>query len=212
MLDACSFQRGNSIYLRSGIFWSKWQKAIVGLPPDFLSNLLALAKFMRLSLMKAAHDDVVGAPRQEIRVAHRFRPTYALANVGHPSDFLRPLLRHKLLVVLTLTLWPLRYVFAMIILKSVPQGLKPSSTQSITARLKPCPSSRVVTEWREICAFARPTSASDSDAAREHLRLSAILRACTRYEQRRLRTRLLLPITGDGCLWMPDGRTTGFWM
>jgi hypothetical protein len=29
---------------------------------------------------------------------------------------------------------------------------------------------------------------------------SAILRACTRYVQRRLRTRLSLPITGDGCL------------
>ena len=28
-------------------------------------------------------------PREEIRVAHLFRPTYALANVGHPSDFLR---------------------------------------------------------------------------------------------------------------------------
>jgi hypothetical protein len=31
---------------------------------------------MRLSLMKAAHAEVCGAPWQEIRVAHRFRPTY----------------------------------------------------------------------------------------------------------------------------------------
>jgi hypothetical protein len=44
---------------------------------------------MRLSLMKAAHADIGAAPLQEIRVAHRFRPTYALANVGHPSDFLQ---------------------------------------------------------------------------------------------------------------------------
>ncbi len=29
---------------------------------------------MRLSLMKAAHEDVGGAPWQEIRVARRFRP------------------------------------------------------------------------------------------------------------------------------------------
>jgi hypothetical protein len=29
---------------------------------------------MRLSLMKAAHDDVGGAPRQEIRVANLFGP------------------------------------------------------------------------------------------------------------------------------------------
>jgi hypothetical protein len=43
---------------------------------------------MRLSLMKAAHADVGGAPWQEIRVAHRFRPTYTIANVGT-----RPLLR-----------------------------------------------------------------------------------------------------------------------
>ena len=43
---------------------------------------------MRLSLMKAAHVDLGGTPWQEIRVAHRFRPTYALANMGHPSDFL----------------------------------------------------------------------------------------------------------------------------
>jgi hypothetical protein len=32
-----------------------------GLPPDFLSNFLALANFMRLSLMKAAHANMVGA-------------------------------------------------------------------------------------------------------------------------------------------------------
>src|ERR1700691_4114618 len=30
--------------------------------PDFLSSLLALAHFMRLSLLKAAHADVGGAP------------------------------------------------------------------------------------------------------------------------------------------------------
>ncbi len=36
-------------------------KAKVGLPPDFLSNLLALANFMRLSLSKAAHADAGGA-------------------------------------------------------------------------------------------------------------------------------------------------------
>jgi hypothetical protein len=49
---------------------------------------MALANFMRLSLMKAAHADLGGAAWQEIRVAHRFRPTYAGVNVGHPSHFL----------------------------------------------------------------------------------------------------------------------------
>ncbi len=39
------------------------------LNPDFLPNLLVLANFMRLSLMKAAHVDAGGAPWQEIREA-----------------------------------------------------------------------------------------------------------------------------------------------
>jgi hypothetical protein len=51
---------------------------------------MALANFMRLSLMKAAHADVDGTAWQEIRVAYRFRPTYAEANVGHPSSSLLP--------------------------------------------------------------------------------------------------------------------------
>ena len=37
-------------------------KAIVGLPPDFLYTFMALANSMRLSLVKAAHADVGGAP------------------------------------------------------------------------------------------------------------------------------------------------------
>lgn len=67
-------------------------KSFGGLPPDFLSNLLVSAGFMRLSLRKAAHEDFGSAPRQEIRVAPRFQTTYAPrqagaggANVGHPS-------------------------------------------------------------------------------------------------------------------------------
>ena len=65
---------GVAIYPRN--LMANSAKAIVGLPPDFLYTLLALANPMRLSLMKAAHADVGGAPWQEIRVAHRFRPTY----------------------------------------------------------------------------------------------------------------------------------------
>jgi ribosomal protein S18 acetylase RimI-like enzyme len=34
--------------------------------------------------------------------------------------------------------------------QSVPQGLKPSSTRPIVAQLKPCPSFRVVTKWRDM--------------------------------------------------------------
>jgi hypothetical protein len=37
--------------------------------PDFLLMLVALANFMRLSLMKAAHVVVSGAAKQEIRVS-----------------------------------------------------------------------------------------------------------------------------------------------
>ena len=78
---------GVAIYPRN--LMANSAKAIVGLPPDFLYTLLASANPMRLSLMKAAHADVGSAPWQEIRVAHRFRPTYAGANVGHPSSSIR---------------------------------------------------------------------------------------------------------------------------
>jgi hypothetical protein len=37
-------------------------------PPDFLSNLLALANLMRLSLLKAAHAVIEWCHVQEIRV------------------------------------------------------------------------------------------------------------------------------------------------
>jgi hypothetical protein len=49
-----------------------------GLPPDFLSILVASANLMRLSLLKAAH--VVAG---ECQVAGN--PEYAGANEGHPS-------------------------------------------------------------------------------------------------------------------------------
>jgi hypothetical protein len=57
--------------------------------PYFLYTLLASANSMRLSLMKAADADVGGAPWQEIRVARRFRPTYAVANRGAPIRLFR---------------------------------------------------------------------------------------------------------------------------
>jgi hypothetical protein len=75
--------------------------------PDFLSSLVALTNLMRLSLMKAAHaavgwrpvagnpgtwDEKDGAKPQPLWLSQRkametihFRPTYAGANVGHPS-------------------------------------------------------------------------------------------------------------------------------
>ncbi len=61
-------------------------EAVVGLPPDFLSSLLALASFMRLSLTKAAHANLFGAACRKSGSARLFRPTYAPANVGHPSS------------------------------------------------------------------------------------------------------------------------------
>ena len=56
----------------------------LGLRPDFLSSLLALMNFMRLSLMKAAHEDVGGAPWQEIRVAPTFSAHVRLGERGAP--------------------------------------------------------------------------------------------------------------------------------
>ena len=51
---------GVAIYPRN--LMANSAKAIVGLPPDFLYTLLASANPMRLSLMKAAHAVVGGAP------------------------------------------------------------------------------------------------------------------------------------------------------
>ena len=42
------------------------------IPPDFPSMLMALASFMRLSLMKAAHVAVAWGRVQEIRVSRSF--------------------------------------------------------------------------------------------------------------------------------------------
>src|ERR1700688_767515 len=68
---------------------SRWSgvlgKALVGLPPDFLSRSLALVNIMRLSLMKAARANPVGALCRKSGSPRHFRPTYAVANEGPPS-------------------------------------------------------------------------------------------------------------------------------
>jgi hypothetical protein len=52
-------------------------------PPDFLWSLLALANFMRLSLLKAAHAGVGWSRVQEIRVASAYSGfPVELAGVG----------------------------------------------------------------------------------------------------------------------------------
>jgi hypothetical protein len=61
-----------------------------GLPPDFLSSLLASRVFMRFPLRKTAYVVLASAVKLEIRVAHDFRPRYALANLGHPCGSVKP--------------------------------------------------------------------------------------------------------------------------
>ncbi len=56
--------------------------------PDFQSSLSALANFMRLSLMKAAHAKPFGVPCRKSGFARFFRPMYA--NMGHPSQGFGP--------------------------------------------------------------------------------------------------------------------------
>jgi hypothetical protein len=57
-----------------------------GLCPDFLWSLLALATFMRLSLNESRTRGSFLAPRAgNPGRPLRFRPRYALANLGHPS-------------------------------------------------------------------------------------------------------------------------------
>jgi hypothetical protein len=60
------------------VLWHSWwdRRAIMpGFDPDFLSNLVALANFMRLSLLKASHAAV-----GECRIA---------GNPGSPTDHFR---------------------------------------------------------------------------------------------------------------------------
>jgi hypothetical protein len=61
-----------------------------GLPPDFLLDFVALIHCMRLSSRKGAHAALSSEAWQEIRVARLFRPTYAGANMGHPSGLFGP--------------------------------------------------------------------------------------------------------------------------
>src|SRR6202021_57411 len=48
--------------------WKRNSRSLHYATPDFLSNLVALANFMRLSLRKAAHAAMSSAAWQEIRV------------------------------------------------------------------------------------------------------------------------------------------------
>jgi hypothetical protein len=87
----------------------------------------------------------------------------------------------------------------MIILNGVPQGLNALIDAACYGRAEAVP---FVQSGRggENIVFRSTGFRFRRDTAPEPSRLGAILRACTRYVQRRLRTRLLLPITGDGCL------------
>jgi hypothetical protein len=68
-------------------FWLiDFAKAMVGFPRISCGVWWRLAHFMRLSLLKAAHAavgecHVAGNPGRPL-----IRPTYAEANVGHPSS------------------------------------------------------------------------------------------------------------------------------
>jgi hypothetical protein len=65
-------------------------------PPDFLSRLVALTNFMRLSSLKAAHVDVGECSVQEIRVAPAYvgrkrwgeAPTMAFSFAGRANTSL----------------------------------------------------------------------------------------------------------------------------
>jgi len=59
--------------------------AIVGATPGFPAQLVPPAHFMRLSLKKAAYAVASSAAYRKSGSPHRYRPRYALANLGHPS-------------------------------------------------------------------------------------------------------------------------------
>jgi hypothetical protein len=61
--------------------------AMMGLPPDFLLSLVALATFMRLSSKKAARVAVGERHVQEIRVAPSFSAQVRWGEPGAPVRF-----------------------------------------------------------------------------------------------------------------------------
>jgi hypothetical protein len=61
--------------------------AMVGLPPDFLLSLVALATFMRLSSKKAARVAVGERRGQEIRVRPSFSAQVRSGEPGVPVQF-----------------------------------------------------------------------------------------------------------------------------
>ena len=68
------------------VFTYLQEKKEEGLPPDFLWSLVALANFMRLSLLKAAHAVMSGAAYRKSGSPILFNPcTRKSANMGHPS-------------------------------------------------------------------------------------------------------------------------------
>ena len=67
------------------VFTYLQEKKEEGLPPDFLWSLVALANFMRLSLLKAAHAVMSGAAYRKSGSPILFNPcTRKSANMGHP--------------------------------------------------------------------------------------------------------------------------------
>jgi hypothetical protein len=63
-------------------------KTLVGLPPDFLSRLLALSNLMRLSLLKAAHANLFGAACRKSWspfFSAQVRPTARRGRFGEPG-------------------------------------------------------------------------------------------------------------------------------
>jgi hypothetical protein len=78
----------------TGLCHSGPQRESTGAPgspqrtPDFLSSLLALANFMRLSLMKAAHAGVGGAPCRKFGYVGRKRwakPHNRFCSIGNDN-------------------------------------------------------------------------------------------------------------------------------
>jgi len=68
-------------------FAGRYRKSYGGASPDFLWRLLALANFMRLSLMKAAHADLFGAMCRKSGVAPSFSAHVRLGERGAPVLF-----------------------------------------------------------------------------------------------------------------------------
>jgi hypothetical protein len=74
-----------AVPFKTEYFRSLYRRRVPHVPPDFLSNLVALPNFMRLSLQKAAHVNLADATCRKSGSRQRTWPKTIFSNAFAPS-------------------------------------------------------------------------------------------------------------------------------